>query len=109
MENKTIVFKKRDRELPIKDRKEPHCSHNNVEVDEDERVLSCATCGAKLSAFDWILREAKRETNSLTQIHHTKELIKKTKMEYFELQEEVQKLRAEKSRLKTYVAKINNK
>lgn len=42
-------------------RKKGYCLHKSIIVDEHERMVECASCGAKIDPFDFLLHTANNE------------------------------------------------
>jgi predicted Zn-dependent protease len=98
-EGKVIEIKGREKLLPLKEKKGRYCAHKSVEVDPDERVLTCTSCGAYIDAFGYVLQLAYNERNTVSWIA----ILDKEKKQ---LEEERDKLKQQVAYLKSQVRKF---
>ena len=74
MENDGVIKLKpiSDLEFSLKIKKEKHCNHSHIEVDEDEREIRCQKCNSVIDPFDFLLTSAYEERNHFTNIIYLK-------------------------------------
>ncbi len=75
--------------------KEGYCDHLNVEVDEHQRLITCAVCGAVMDGFDYVLRWAGQE--------------RRFELECEQLKRELQTLASQRNELKKEVGYLKQK
>lgn len=93
-----INFKPKQVNLPIKERK-GYCSHNSVEVDEEERDIRCQICNQRIDAFDLVWKWAIKERNTIIEIRQMERTLKLEQEKLTDLERQVSNLKAQKNRL----------
>jgi len=78
----------------------PYCSHPQVEIDNHERILSCAKCGKVLDAYDYVHNLAIKETNLFNDIKHLQKDLEDLKMARDALRKQVSYLKSEHKKAK---------
>jgi hypothetical protein len=66
-----------------------HCSHIQVEVDEQTRTVHCSSCERVMDAFDYILGWAKQERRFEMEVEYLKRQLTALHNEKIELSKEV--------------------
>lgn len=82
------------------DVKQRLCTHKNILVDEENRMINCQECNIVLDPFDYLLKVCYQDESAFN--NHTQLLIEveKLKKKYNNLTKEIQRLNTIKKQLK---------
>lgn len=53
----------KDFNIPARRKRGKHCWHKHINVDAEQRIIECRSCGAVLDAFDWLRNWAQEGWN----------------------------------------------
>lgn len=79
-----------------------HCSHGQLEIDQHERTIRCADCGAMLDAFNYLVNQG-QELRFMWQRY------REVKQRITALNESVDRLAREEKRLKASIRRNKEK
>ncbi|MDD5276773.1 MAG: hypothetical protein PHR16_11925 [Methylovulum sp.] len=77
----------------------PYCSHPQVEIDNHERILSCANCGKVLDAYEYVHNLAIKETRLFDNLRQLKENVEDLTMARDTLKKQVSRLKLEHKKM----------
>lgn len=78
------------------------CLCRQVCVDEHTRTIQCKSCGRVMDPFDFLMKAAKKQNNTVFEIQASRQVLGK-------LQEEIKNLRRERQNLKAQVGRLQKK
>lgn len=79
-----------------------HCEHAALRLDEHERSVHCAVCGATLEPFNFLLNNARTLVTAWHNYRSTRAMVS-------ELQDRVTVLKKEEARLRSLIKRLQTK
>lgn len=99
MSDNIVNFKVGTLQVKPKSSEQKRCTHVQVMIDESTQMIECNSCGVLLTAFEYVMRWANKETRYINNIKYLK-------IEVQQIETEIAEPKKRKANLKAQVRRI---
>jgi len=83
------------------------CKHRKIEIDVEDRIIECSTCGAAVDAIEWLVRNTQAWRNANADYKATKDEVRRLERDQASLKREVKNLKAQEKRWLSKLAALH--